>query len=69
MLNQVKSSIIPLISEELKNLNIPDIEEKVDIGANGKLCFGVKNVTLNKITIPEENLKISIEGQSIKIEM
>ena len=69
MLGQVKSSIIPLLSEELKNFNIPDIDETVDIGANGKLLFGVKNVSLASVVIPDENLKIQIEGQSIKIEM
>lgn len=64
---QLKTSVIPLIEDEAKKLDIPGSEQKVDAPKLGEITFGFSDIQLESFEIPPEDFNISIEGNTIKI--
>ena len=69
MINQVKGEIIPMITNELQNVKIPDINEEIEAGKVGKVAFGVKGVAMSQVIVPSDKLKVTMNGAQISIEM
>jgi len=69
LLNQIKSTFIPFISEQLQGFEVPDIEEQIDTGKVGEVAFSVKDVSMSDVNVPPEGVTMKLVDQGIRLEV
>ena len=67
LLGQVKQSIIPIITEELKTLHLPATDESITVPKLGDIDFSLDDIKLRSIVIPPDDLHLTFENNIIRL--
>jgi hypothetical protein len=63
-------NFLPTVLKQLKDIEVPDIDEKLDVPKVGEIHFGVKGLALGDVNVAGENVSFKLlEGQVLEIHM
>lgn len=66
----IKENILPMLSQQLKEVEIPEINETVDAGAKlGTIAFGVNKLKVASVEIPEDTINIEFDASAHEIKL
>lgn len=68
MVDTIKEQMIPLIVEQMQQVNVPPINEEIDSpGLGSRLSFTVSGIALDHIEVPKDNVTCAIQNGGFKI--
>ncbi|KAH3759346.1 lipopolysaccharide-binding protein [Pelomyxa schiedti] len=61
----VKKGMLPIMLDQVKQVQVPDIDEAADLPKVGHVEFGIHGLQMEDAQIPEEKVNVVMEGKRI----
>jgi hypothetical protein len=61
IMNSVKSSMIPILLQQLNSLRVPPVDEQIDAGKLGMIRIALDQIRVAEATVPEEHVNIQVQ--------
>eukprot|EP01089_Gocevia_fonbrunei_P018910 TRINITY_DN6516_c0_g1_i4.p1 TRINITY_DN6516_c0_g1~~TRINITY_DN6516_c0_g1_i4.p1 ORF type:complete len:352 (-),score=98.20 TRINITY_DN6516_c0_g1_i4:13-1068(-) len=66
----IKEQMIPVLLQQLKGLEIPEVDETVEAGKKfGPIAFGLSGIKVEEVEIPKDKVTMELEGQQIELKI
>jgi len=68
--NTVKEQMIPVLLKQLKEVELPEVNESIDAGKKfGNIGFRISGMKVEDVDIPKDKVTIELEGQQVELKI